>query len=414
LAVRPDLYPIVFCYLLSLTGEHFIKEGRVFGGGLHKMEPKQLANLPAAKGFPSMPKNIVVCCDGTDNEIATDSTNVLRLFRMLERDEGQVAYYDGGVGTLVDPAAISVFRKYLSRRLDAAIGLRVRENAMAAYRFLARTYQDGDRIYFFGFSRGAYTVRAVAGLIHFLGLVRPELENLAPLAWAVYANEASVYTVSRRFAGGNRFQRCFGVIPKPKIHFVGVWDTVSSFGWFWNFQTLPHTADNPSISHIRHALAIDERRVCFPANLFFPRQEQQAHCKQVWFAGVHADVGGGYPEKEATLAKVPLVWMLREAEQLELRIDDNQRQYLLDSKNKPPPDSCGPIHESLAGFWKPLEQHPRRSWNETLGRMCWQGPHRGRRRWIEAGSALHVSVLKRMNRLRYSPGNLPTTYIVEE
>src|SRR5438552_18866539 len=91
-----------------------------------------------------MPKNIVICCDGTDNEVATDSTNVLRLFRMLERDQRQVAYYDGGVGTLVDPAAISVLRKYLSRRLDAAIGLRVRENVIAAYRFLARTYQPGD------------------------------------------------------------------------------------------------------------------------------------------------------------------------------------------------------------------------------------------------------------------------------
>ena len=98
-----------------------------------------------------MPRNIVVCCDGTDNEVATDSTNVLRLFRMLERDQRQVAYYDGGVGTLVDPAAISVLRKVLSRRLDAAIGLRVRENVIAAYRFLVRTYQPGDQIYFFGF-----------------------------------------------------------------------------------------------------------------------------------------------------------------------------------------------------------------------------------------------------------------------
>ena len=97
-----------------------------------------------------MPKNIVVCCDGTDNEVATDSTNVLRLFRMLQRDDRQVAYYDAGVGTLVDPAAISALRKYLSRRLDAAIGLRVRENVIAAYRFLVRTSQPGrDQILHF-------------------------------------------------------------------------------------------------------------------------------------------------------------------------------------------------------------------------------------------------------------------------
>ncbi len=169
----------------------------------------------------TVPRNIVVCCDGTDNEVATDSTNVLRLFRMLERDQRQVAYYDGGVGTLIDPAAISVVRKYLSRRLDAAIGLRVRENVIAAYRFLALNYQPGDQIYLFGFSRGAYTVRVVAGMIHFLGLLRPELEHLAPLAWTIYANEALVYPVSKRFAGGNRFNRSFGVTTKPPIHFVG-------------------------------------------------------------------------------------------------------------------------------------------------------------------------------------------------
>jgi len=361
-----------------------------------------------------MPRNIVVCCDGTDNEVATDSTNVLRLFRMLERDQRQIAYYDGGVGTLVDPAAISVLRKYLSRRLDAAIGLRVRENVIAAYRFLARTYEPEDKLYFFGFSRGAYTVRAVAGLIHFLGLLRPELENLATLAWAVYANEAHVYTVSRRFAGGNRFNRCFGVTAKPPIHFVGAWDTVSSFGWFWNFQTLPHTAVNPSITHFRHALAIDERRACFPANMFLPEEEQSPNCKQVWFAGVHADVGGGYPEKQATLAKVSLAWMIREAETSGLLINPAECQYLMDSKDKPPPDPCGPIHESLTGFWKGMEYFPRRTWDGTAGRMCWQGPHCGRRRPIEPGSVLHVSVLDRIKRLNYSPGNLPKDYRVED
>jgi uncharacterized protein (DUF2235 family) len=370
-----------------------------------------------AKGVPvrTLPRNIVVCCDGTDDEVASDETNVLRLFRMLERDQRQIGYYDSGVGTLADPAAISALRKYLSRQLDAAIGLRVRDNVIAAYRFLAQTYQTGDRIYLFGFSRGAYTVRAVAGLIHFLGLVRPEHENLAPLAWGVYADEGNVYQVSQRFAGGNRFNRCFGVVPKPPIHFIGAWDTVSSFGWIWDFLTLPYTASNLSITHFRHAMAIDERRACFPANRFFPKPEQEAHCKQVWFAGVHSDVGGGYPEKVATLAKVPLAWMVREAEALGLLINDVQRQYLMDSKDKPPPDPCGPIHESLTGFlWRLLEWVPRRSWNEQAKGMRWQGPHLGRRRFIEPGSRVHVSVTERMKRLNYAPANLPGDYRIEE
>lgn len=304
-------------------------------------------------------------------------------------------------------------RPSVSRRLDAAIGLRVRENVIAAYRFLVRTYQPDDQIFLFGFSRGAYTVRAVAGMIHHLGLLRPDHDNLAPLAWAVYANEAHVYTVSQRFGGGNRFQRCFGITPRPRIHLVGVWDTVSAFGWIWNFQTLPFTATNPSIDHIRHALAIDERRACFEANLFFPREEQLPRCKQVWFAGVHADVGGGYPEKEATLSKVSLTWMLREAQALGLRINAAERDYLMNSEGKPPADSGGPIHDSMIGLWKLMESLPRRGWDGQARQMRWQGPHRRRRRPIAPGSVLHASVLERMQKTRYAPPNLPGIHDTE-
>ena len=182
-----------------------------------------------------MPKNIAVCCDGTDNEVATDSTNVLRLYRMLERDHRQVAYYDAGVGTLADPAAISTYRKLLSRRLDAAIGLRVRENVIAAYSFLARTYEQGDFVYLFGFSRGAYAARAVAGMIHFLGLLRPELAHLAPLAWSIYADDASKpISVSAAFRWRESHQSLFRNNATHSDRMVGVWHTVSSFGWIWN------------------------------------------------------------------------------------------------------------------------------------------------------------------------------------
>jgi uncharacterized protein (DUF2235 family) len=362
---------------------------------------------------PDSRRNLVVCCDGTDNEVATDSTNVLRLFRMLERDEHQITFYDAGVGTQVDPEAITVWRKILSRRLDAAIGLRVRENVIAAYRFLVQNYQPGDQIFLFGFSRGAYTVRAVAGLIRFLGLVRPEAVNLANLAWSIYADEAKVYPVARRFRGGNRFNRSFGVTPKPPIHLIGVWDTVSSFGWIWDFQTLPYTDTNELVVHFRHAMAIDERRAMFPALLYVPKPAQQANCKQVWFAGVHSDVGGGYPEQESTLAKVPLAWMIREAEALGLRINPVERQYLMDSPDKPPPDPLGNIHESLAGFWKVLEFVPRKSWDRAAKGMRWQGPHRGTRRPIEGGSVLHQSVLDRKAKMGYWPDNLPKMYSVE-
>ena len=333
---------------------------------------------------------------------------------MLERNDRQVAYYDAGVGTLSAPTAITKLQRLVSRRLDAAIGLRVRENAIAAYRFLVRTYQTGDRIYLIGFSRGAYTARAVAGMIRFLGLLRPESQELVPLAWSLYAKEGNIDTVSRRFAGGNRFNRCFGIPAKPRIHVVGVWDTVSSFGWFWDFRTLPYTANNSLINNIRHALAIDERRACFPANLFFPDDDQRPACKQVWFAGVHSDVGGGYPEKESTLAKVSLAWMLRELQPLGLLIDRKQHDYLMHSRTKPPLDPSGALHDSLTGFWKPFESLPRCSWNDQDKRMRWLRPHRGRRHPIAPGSSIHVSVRERMSKLRYVPKNLPTEVIWEE
>jgi uncharacterized protein (DUF2235 family) len=130
------------------------------------------------------------------------------------------------------------------------------------------------------------------------------------------------------------------------------------------------------ITNIRHALAIDERRASFPANLFFPSPKQAPNCKQVWFAGVHGDVGGGYPEQDATLAKVPLAWMLREAEALGLFINAAQRQYLMDSKNKPPPNPLGSLHESLTGMWWPIEYVPRRSWGQRSegDALAWPAP----------------------------------------
>lgn len=364
-----------------------------------------------------MAKNIVLCCDGTNNEITGDSTNVLRLFRTLIRDERQIAYYDAGVGTLADPAAITRTRKLISRKLDSALGLTVHENFCEAYRFLARTYQPDDRIFLFGFSRGAYTLRALAGAIHFLGLVRPELEGLASLAWAVYADDDQSLPVGQRFGGGRRFRKAFSVDPSPTLHFVGVWDTVSSFGFFWNFRTLPFTANNPSIVHARHALAMDERRGAFDANLFRPESvAQHASFKQVWFAGVHSDVGGGYPEKEGTLSKVLLIWMLREAVAHGLLTDPAAEARYLSDPQRFPADPLGPIHDSVQGVWKCAEWLPRKVWNDTQRKMTWVAPNFGQRRSIKDPAVLHRSVIDRMTDpgADYHPPNLPANYTIED
>lgn len=362
-------------------------------------------------------KNIVVCCDGTNNEITSDATNVLRLFCMLARDERQIAYYDAGVGTHIDPAAITRRKKLLSKQIDGALGLSVRENVCQAYQFLSRVYRPGDRIFLFGFSRGAYTVRALAGMIHFLGLVRPELEGLTPLAWAVYADDDQSLPVSRRFQGGHRFRNAFSIPEEVPIHFLGVWDTVSSFGFFWNFRTLPNTANNPSLQHVRHALAIDERRSAFQANLLRPAKPQQhLSFKQVWFAGVHSDVGGGYEEAQGGLSFITLQWMLREARLFDLYLEPSSPPGEAIAQERFVPDPSGILHDSLTGYWKFAEWLPRRVWNGSVKRMKWIRPHPRKPRYIEDDSFLHRSVVDRLSdaSLGYSPPNLPKHYLIED
>src|SRR4051812_4243729 len=132
-----------------------------------------------------MAKNIVICCDGTNNEIVGNQTNVLRLFRMLDRSPNQLLFYDAGVGTKADPTAQWPWRRMVRKRLDSAIGVSIRTHVLDAYRFLVEHFQPGDQVFLFGFSRGAYTVRALAAMIRNCGLLCPEFSNLADYAWAV-------------------------------------------------------------------------------------------------------------------------------------------------------------------------------------------------------------------------------------
>ncbi len=237
-------------------------------------------------------KNIVICCDGTSNDISGAPTNVLRCYRSLVRDDSQLTYYDSGVGTLPDPSMLTDPGKAIGMKLDMAVGYSVKDQACKAYRFLTRRWEANDKIYLIGFSRGSYAVRALAGMVHAVGLVRQELEHLDELAWSVYS--------SADFLACSNFKFAFSQNDRINIYFVGVWDTVSSFGRLTNYKTLPYTANNPSIEHIRHAVAIHEKRVAFKANLFRPKDiSQHKSFDQIWFKGAHCDVGGGYSEEES-------------------------------------------------------------------------------------------------------------------
>jgi uncharacterized protein (DUF2235 family) len=151
-----------------------------------------------------------------------------------------------------------------------------------------RRFEPGDRVYLFGFSRGAYTARALCGMLHIVGLLTEDSEALIPYAIRVIKRRHIDFRVAAEFK--NTFsQDC-------KPHFVGVWDTVSSVGWVYNAVRFPfvNAGKNPDFHIIRHAVSIDERRAFFRQNLFGLANNPQQDVKEVWFAGVHSDVGGGY------------------------------------------------------------------------------------------------------------------------
>ncbi len=372
------------------------------------------------------PKNIVICCDGTDNEFGGNNTNVLKLFSVaLKRTDVQVAFYDPGVGTFSAAASLTPFAKWMTKKMGSAFGYGISRNIADTYEFLVENYAWNDRIFFFGFSRGAYTVRALAALIHACGLLHRQNCNLIPYAIELFKGEFA--KVSRELdkqekRTGSRprlelplcqgFAKEFSV--HPKIHFLGLWDTVTSVGSVYNPLRLPFTRWNPSVNAVRHAISIDERRKFFRQNLW--SRSKDIDVKQVWFAGVHADVGGGYPEVESGLAKISLDWMLTEATSLGFLVDEVKFSKVLPpAGTKPPPaaaDPKGPKHDELQKWgWKLAQWIPRRyDMRGSDGKFvtrCRFSPKQ-QPRYIEDRSRIHHTVLERMQQLSsYRPVNLP-------
>lgn len=350
-------------------------------------------------------KNIVICCDGTANQYATDKTNVVKLFSLLSRDDEQLSFYHPGLGTMEPPGAITDLGRRIRRTLGMAVGWGLERDLVDAYTYIMNTYQPGDQVFLFGFSRGAYTVRAAAALIHMYGLFPPGNEPLIPYA----IRQITGFNDDERVAGEKfklaaGFKATFSSIDCP-IHFMGIWDTVSSVGWIANPLSIPYAAKLPNVLHIRHAVAIDERRAFFRTNLLNRPTlvDDQPGIEEVWFPGVHADVGGGYKESESGLSKLALEWMLCEAEQLGLRFDHLKARAILLA---PEAISEGAkIHESLCGPWWLAEIVPKwrrqtKEWKANLAH----------RRIIPEGVKIHRSALVRKN---YNI-KLPLDYTVVE
>ncbi|HUA61025.1 MAG TPA: DUF2235 domain-containing protein [Verrucomicrobiae bacterium] len=314
-----------------------------------------------------MSKNIVICCDGTGNEFRGDgNSNVVKLYSTLIINETQIGYYHPGVGTMGSPTARTWIEKHWSRIKGLAFGAGLLDNVADAYRYLMDAYADGDQVFLFGFSRGSYTARVLAGVLHMYGLLCPGNEGLIPYVVQMFAGKA------RKAAGmketlevAENFKATFS--RDCPLHFEGLWDTVSSVGWVFSPLVLPFSARNPSMRVGRHAVSIHERRCYYRQNLWGAPFEGQ-DIKQVWFAGVHSDIGGSYPEAESGLSKVTLEWMLHEAAGAGLRIDPDRAAVVL-GKAPPPeawmpryvvPDGQATMHQSLRGAWWILELMPHR------------------------------------------------------
>src|SRR6266404_4157665 len=357
-----------------------------------------------------MSKNLVLCCDGTNNQFAGDHTNVIRTYKVARRNQGeQLTYYDPGVGTMPEPWWNTWLDKHEAMLRGLIYGDGFLDNILDAYRFVVANYEPGDKVYLFGFSRGAFTARAVAAMLRSIGLVYPATENLLS-----YAQNYWLRDYGPQSEGGKICTEFKTTLSRfCPVHFIGVWDTVGSVGFFNNFRTFPHTMRNPEVTHVRHAVSIDERRSTFRQNLMLPTPATQ-DVKNVYFAGVHSDVGGGYKPEESGLAKIAFEWMMREAKNCGLDIDPVVFARELTGTGAAP-DPSALLHESLHGFWWLGELLPMRRysfedhekhWHWLIG--AFNQPRNLERTAKESYVFLHQSVLDRIDQCPdYRPKNLP-------
>ena len=288
-------------------------------------------------------RNLVMMFDGTGNILGNHrDTNVVRLMRVLKKDPAtsaaggeQLVYYDPGVGTANRfPASTTTaaIRQFFATLTGLALGSGAFEDIAQGYEFLVHHYQPGDRIFLFGFSRGAFTARALGGMVNAYGLVHPTALSMIPLMVSNYFAKAGKTNKAGRekYVFNNDIIANFALERRPLIHFVGVWDTVETIGSGLTKGvkiTNPPTIDDKRFVHVRHALSIHETRSKYSPRMYVDplfSQVEKVHrsFEERWFPGVHSDIGGSY--QRDGLAVSTLQWMADAAIAQGLLVEHNQ------------------------------------------------------------------------------------------
>ena len=283
-----------------------------------------------------MGKRIIYCADGTWDSSASN-TNVYILYKALKTTAQQQPFYDDGVG-----ADGNLFLKLTGGAFGLGLWLAVKKG----YTAIAQVYEEGDEVFLFGFSRGAYTARSIGGMIAAVGLPPGTFDDsLVEEAFTAYRDRdhrADILASLAKYRLAN-----------ATIKMIGVWDTVGSLGipaMFGGVDPLLYgfldTALHPDVQHACQALAIDERRAEFPATLWTSPPASGQTIEQVWFSGVHCDVGGSYPE--TGLSDITLSWMMNKGKALGLAFEDAAwaRYGTIDPKH-----ALDAIHESWTAAW---------------------------------------------------------------
>ena len=330
-------------------------------------------------------KRLIICADGTWNirdQVDKDTgkrrpTNVTKIARAVRPRAGdstdQIVYYHDGVGTggLTD------------RITGGAFGEGMEENIRNLYRFIVYNYEPNDELYFFGFSRGAFTVRSLAGIMNKVGLIEKDDDYYMPEIYDCY--ESNKAPGSREWT--KAFHNVHGVRPCPPIRLVGVWDTVGALGapgflgQVFNSKKYKYhdVGLHSAIQNAVQALAIDERRKPFAPDIWTRPVGWAGQLEQAWFPGVHGNVGGGYAPDG--LANEALHWVVEKAEHLGLEFDSTYLAHFRPCFNSV-------LKDSMTVMYKVMGQHVR-----TLG---------------EHGEAVHQSAIDRKDlpACAYDPPNL--------